>query len=206
VQHALRVLPELGNQLERAWRGDDSCEAGRHHAELEIAAGKGLRLPLVYNSGGYDSPEALALLDGVIDVYMPDMKYGDAALAKKYSHTPDYVRVNQAAVREMHRQVGDLALTADGIAQRGLLVRHLVLPGGIAGTEGVVRFLAEEISRNTWVNIMDQYRPSYRAAEYPELNRMITAEEFVEALDFARKYGLKRLDRRCSESWVVRWP
>jgi len=175
-------------------------------AALEIAAGKGLRLPLVYNSGGYDSPEALALLDGVIDVYMPDMKYGDAALAKKYSHTPDYVRVNQAAVREMHRQVGDLALTADGIAQRGLLVRHLVLPGGIAGTEGVVRFLAEEISRNTWVNIMDQYRPSYRAAEYPELNRMITAEEFVEALDFARKYGLKRLDRRCSESWVVRWP
>ena len=175
-------------------------------AALEIAAGRGLRLPLVYNTGGYDSPEALALLDGVVDIYMPDMKYGEPAMAKTYSHTPDYVRVNRAAVREMHRQVGDLRLTADGIAQRGLLVRHLVLPGGVAGTEEVVRFLAEEISRDTWINIMDQYRPSYRAAEYPELDRMIAAEEFVHALDLARRAGLKRLDRRCSESWVVRWP
>jgi putative pyruvate formate lyase activating enzyme len=175
-------------------------------AALEIAAGKGLRLPLVYNSGGYDSPEALALLDGVIDIYMPDMKYGDADLAKKYSHAPDYVRVNQAAVREMHRQVGDLKLTADNIAQRGLLVRHLVLPGGIAGTEAVVRFLAEEISRETYLNIMDQYRPTYRAGEYPELNRMITHDEYRKALDLAHRYGLKRLDRRCSESWVVQWP
>jgi putative pyruvate formate lyase activating enzyme len=175
-------------------------------AAVEIAARRGLRLPLVYNSGGYDSPEALALLDGVIDIYMPDMKYGDADLAKKYSHVPDYVRVNQAAVREMHRQVGDLMLTADNIARRGLLVRHLVLPGGIAGTEAVVRFLAEEVSRDTHVNVMDQYRPTYRAGEYPELDRMISRDEYREALDLARKYGLKRLDRRCSESWVVRWP
>ncbi|UCH74477.1 MAG: radical SAM protein [Rhodospirillales bacterium] len=175
-------------------------------AALDIAARRGLRLPLVYNSGGYDSPEALALLDGVIDIYMPDMKYGAANLAKKYSHTPDYVQVNQAAVREMHRQVGDLKLTADNIAQRGLLVRHLVLPNGIAGTEAVVRFLAEEISRETYVNIMDQYRPNYRASEYSELDRMITDEEYRAAVEVARSYGLKRLDRRCSESWVVRWP
>ena len=175
-------------------------------AALEIAAGKGLRLPLVYNSGGYDSLEALALLDGVIDIYMPDMKYGDADRAKKYSHTPDYVRVNQAAVREMHRQVGDLQLTADNIAQRGLLVRHLVLPGGNADTEAVVRFLAEEISRKTYLNIMDQYRPTYRAGEYPELDRTITQDEYRQALGFAHKYGLQRLNRRCSESWVVRWP
>jgi putative pyruvate formate lyase activating enzyme len=175
-------------------------------AALEIAARRGLRLPLVYNSGGYDSPEALALLDGVIDIYMPDMKYGDAELAKKNSHAPDYVRVNQAAVREMHRQVGDLKLAADNIAQRGLLVRHLILPNGIAGTEAVVRFLAREISRETYVNIMDQYRPTYRANEYPELDRMITAEEYRAAIDLAHRYGLNRLDRRCSESWVIRWP
>ena len=175
-------------------------------AALAIATGKGLRLPLVYNTGGYDSPEALALLDGVVDIYMPDMKYGDAAMAKNYSHTPDYVRVNRAAVREMHRQAGDLKLTADGVARRGLLVRHLVLPGGIAGTEEVVRFLAEEISRDTWINIMDQYRPAYRAGEYPELDRSITEGEYEAALNAARKAGLHRLDRRCTESWVVRWP
>jgi len=175
-------------------------------AALEIAARKGLRLPLVYNSGGYDSPEALALLDGVIDIYMPDMKYGDAELAKKYSHTPDYVAVNQTAVREMHRQVGDLKLTADNIAQRGLLVRHLVLPNGIAGTDEVMRFLARDISPKTYINIMDQYRPTYRASEYPELDRMITADEYRAAIDLAHRYGLSRLDRRCSESWVIRWP
>lgn len=173
---------------------------------LEIAAARGLRLPLVYNSGGYDSPEALALLDGVVDIYMPDMKYGDPEFARKYSHIRDYVAVSQAAVREMHRQVGDLKLTGDNIAQRGLLVRHLVLPGGVAGTEQVLRFLAEEISRDTWINIMDQYRPSYRAGEHPELDRAITPGEYREALDIAYRYGLKRLDRRCSESWVVPWP
>lgn len=175
-------------------------------AALVIAADQGLRLPLVYNTGGFDSLEALKLLDGVVDIYMPDMKYGDPDLAKKYSHVPDYVRVNQAAVREMHRQVGDLRLASDGIAERGLLVRHLVLPNGIAGTEQVMQFLAREISRDTYVNIMDQYRPTYRASEYPELNRMITAEEYRAALEAARRAGLRRLDRRCTDRWVVRWP
>ena len=173
-------------------------------AALSIAAGKGLRLPLVYNTGGHDSLEALALLDGVVDIYMPDMKYGDADLAKKYSRTPGYVAANRAAVREMHRQVGDLRTTADGIALRGLLVRHLVLPDGIAGTAAVARFLAEQVSPDTWINIMDQYRPAWRAGEYRELDRPITKQEYAEALEVARKAGLHRLDRRSTDRWFVR--
>jgi len=175
-------------------------------AALVIAAGEGLRLPLVYNSGGYDSLEALKLLDGVVDIYMPDIKYGDPELAAKYSHTPDYVRANRKAVREMHAQVGDLKLNADGIAERGLMVRHLVLPGGIAGTEQVMQFLAREISPDSFVNIMDQYSPAYRAGEYPELDRVVEAAEYEAALDAARKAGLHRIDRRISDRWVVRWP
>lgn len=161
---------------------------------VNIAAEQGLRLPLVYNSSGYDSPEALALLDGVIDIYMPDMKYGDDKLARKYSHVPDYVRVNQAAVREMHRQVGDLAINADRLAERGLLVRHLVLPNGISGVEKVLKFLAEEISTNTFLNLMGQYRPCYRAGENPGLDRPISSAEFSEALAIAQRYELQRLD------------
>jgi putative pyruvate formate lyase activating enzyme len=169
-------------------------------AALVIAAERGLRLPLVYNTGGYDSPEALALLDGVVDVYMPDMKYGDSELAHKYSHIRDYVRHNQAAVREMHRQVGNLVMDEDGIAQRGLLVRHLVLPEGIAGTEEVLRFLAEEISPDTFLNLMDQYRPCFKAAQFPELDRGIISAEYQEALELTRRYGLRRLDHRAAIS------
>ena len=161
---------------------------------LVLAAGAGLSLPLVYNTGGYDSPEALALLDGVIDIYMPDAKYGDSNNAKKYSKVPDYTQVNQAAIREMHRQVGDLVLDGEGIAQSGLLVRHLVLPGGLAGTQEVLRFLAEEISRRTYLNLMSQYRPCYRADERPELDRRPSASEFRQAHDLARSHGLERLD------------
>lgn len=158
------------------------------------AAGRGLRLPLVYNTGGYDSLEALALLDGIIDIYMPDMKYGDSTLARKYSKVRNYVEVNRAAVKEMHRQVGDLVLDAHGIAQRGVLVRHLVMPHGIAGTEEVLSFLANEISRNTYLNLMDQYRPCYRADEFPELDRPITQQEYRDALATAARLGLNRLD------------
>ena len=175
-------------------------------AALALAASEGLRLPLVYNSSGYDSPEALKLLDGIVDIYMPEMKYGDPALARKYSHTPDYVQANQAALREMHRQVGDLRLKADGIATRGLIVRHLVLPNGVAGTEQVMQFLAREISPDTYVNIMDRYQPVYRAGEYPELNRAITREEYEAAIAAARQAGLHRIDRHCSDRWVIRWP
>jgi len=163
---------------------------------LLIAVEKGLRLPLVYNTGGYDSLKTLKLLDGIVDIYMPDMKYSDPEIAWRYSKVKDYPAVNRAAVKEMHRQVGDLVLDERGIAVRGLLVRHLVLPNRLAGTEEIVRFLAEEISRNTYLNIMDQYRPCYKAHQIPELSRRITFEEYEEALEMARKVGLNRLDKR----------
>lgn len=163
-------------------------------AALLIAAQAGLRLPLVYNTGGYDSPEALALLDGVIDIYMPDMKYASAQVARYYSKIPHYPEINQAAVREMHRQVGDLQIDAQGLARRGLLVRHLVLPHNLAGTAEILRFIAEEISPNTYLNIMDQYHPAYRAALYPKLKRRITAQEYQDAIKQARQLGLQRLD------------
>jgi putative pyruvate formate lyase activating enzyme len=148
-------------------------------AAVTIAAGQGLELPLVYNTGGYDSLEALRLLDGIIDIYMPDMKYADTTNAHRFSHVRNYVDINRAAVREMHRQVGDLVMDERGIAERGLLVRHLVLPENVSGTDEVLAFLAEEISSNTYVNVMDQYRPCYRADENPPLDRRITGRDFA---------------------------
>ncbi|MFZ6019882.1 MAG: radical SAM protein [Chloroflexota bacterium] len=165
-------------------------------AAVLIAVQAGLRLPLVYNSGGYDSLEMLALLDGIVDIYMPDMKYGDDDTARRYSKVPRYVEVNQAAVREMQRQVGDLQLDEQGIARRGLLVRHLVLPNQLAGTEKVLQFLAEEISKSVYLNLMDQYHPAYQAGNYEELNRPITTQEYQQALAAARRWGLVRLDQR----------
>jgi putative pyruvate formate lyase activating enzyme len=165
-------------------------------AAVEIAAGKGLGLPLVYNTGGYDSLEALQLLDGIIDIYMPDMKYGDTEKVHHFSHVRDYVEVNRAAVREMYRQVGDLTLDENGIALRGLLVRHLVLPENISGTDRVLEFLAKEISPATYLNLMDQYRPCYRADENPPLDRPITSRDFSGALGWAESLGLHRLDSR----------
>ena len=170
-------------------------------ASVEIAAGRGLKLPLVYNSGGYDSLEALELLDGVVDIYMPDMKYGDADLARRYSHARDYPGVNQAAVKEMHRQVGDLVVDESGVATRGLLIRHLVLPDGLAGTEQVLSFVAREISVDTYINIMGQYRPCYRAADHPPLDRPVTGEECREGIRIAARYGLRRLDERNRGRW-----
>jgi putative pyruvate formate lyase activating enzyme len=162
---------------------------------LVIACGGGLHLPLVYNTGGYDSPQALALLDGVIDIYMPDMKYSQAAVARRYSRIGRYPEVNRAAVREMHRQVGDLVIGDDGLAIRGLLVRHLVLPGGLAGTREIVRFLTDEISSNTYLNLMDQYRPDFKAYDLPPLDRRTTSDEFAAAVKMARQAGLNRFDR-----------
>lgn len=163
-------------------------------AAVEIAAYQGLRLPLVYNTGGYDSPEALQLLDGIIDIYMPDMKYGDSRIARTYSKVRNYVEVNQSAVKEMYRQVGDLRLDEHGLALRGLLVRHLVLPEGLAGTRQVLEFIAREISPNTYLNLMDQYRPCFKADSYAEISRPISSKEYREALSLAEHYGLKRLD------------
>ncbi|MFQ6014810.1 MAG: radical SAM protein [Anaerolineae bacterium] len=165
-------------------------------AGLLIAVEAGLRIPLVYNTGGYDSLKTLALLDGIVDIYMPDMKYADKDIARRYSKIRDYPAVNQAAVKEMHRQVGDLVLDERGVAQRGLLVRHLVLPNNLAGTAEIVRFLAEEVSKDTYLNVMDQYRPCYKGYDIPEVNRRITAEEYQKAVHLAQEAGLHRLDDR----------
>jgi putative pyruvate formate lyase activating enzyme len=174
-------------------------------AALLIAAEKGLRVPLVHNTGGYDSLETLSLLDGIVDIYMPDMKYADEKVGRKYSKVKEYPQVNQAAVREMHRQVGDLVTDEQGIAQRGLLVRHLVLPNGLAGTSEIVRFLAEEISPETYVNVMSQYRPTYKAHEYPDIDRRPTMEGLEEAVSLAQEAGLTRLDeRRPRLVWLLR--
>jgi putative pyruvate formate lyase activating enzyme len=164
-------------------------------AAVLIAAQAGLCLPLVYNTGGYDALAMLRLLDGVVDIYMPDMKYAHAETGLRLSKAADYPQVNQAAVREMHRQVGDLRLDERGLASRGLLVRHLVLPDGLAGTAEIVRWLAE-LSTDTYLNIMDQYRPAYRAHDHPELNRRITRGEYAAAVKLALDAGLRRLDDR----------
>jgi putative pyruvate formate lyase activating enzyme len=164
-------------------------------AAAAMAAEDGLRLPLVYNTGGYDSLAALRLLDGVIDIYMPDMKYADAKLALRLSKVRNYTEVNRAAVQEMHRQVGDLLLDGRGLAQRGLLVRHLVMPAGLAGTPDVARFLADEISRDTYLNVMAQYHPAYKAHEHPPLDRRITPQEYADAVAACRAAGLYRFDR-----------
>jgi putative pyruvate formate lyase activating enzyme len=161
---------------------------------LDLAAGDGLCLPLVYNTGGFDCLTTLALLDGVVDIYMPDMKYSNPVLAERLSGACDYPRRNRQAVRAMHSQVGDLILNDQGVAVRGLLVRHLVLPGGWAGTGDIMRFLATEVSPLTAVNLMDQYRPMYRAREHAPLDRPLWAREFTDAESAARAAGLLRLD------------
>lgn len=161
---------------------------------LAIAARIGLNVPIIYNCGGYESLEAIRILDGVIDIYMPDFKYSDPDMAMKYSKAKDYPLVAKAVIKEMHRQVGDLIIDDRGIALRGLLVRHLVLPGGIAGTAEIIRFIAEEISKDTYINIMNQYYPCYKAFEHPPLDRRITTQEYAEAIDMALKAGLRRID------------
>jgi putative pyruvate formate lyase activating enzyme len=170
---------------------------------LLIAAEAGLRVPLVYNSGGYDSLKTLKLLDGVVDIYMPDMKYADADVAQRHSKISNYPAVNQAAVKEMHRQVGDLSTDKRGVARRGLLVRHLVLPEGLAGTAEITRFLRDEISRNTYINVMAQYRPCYRAHRLPPLDRRLSNREYAEAVRLAQEAGLRLDERRPRLRWVT---
>lgn len=162
---------------------------------LELAVERGLYLPLVYNTGGYDSVATLKLLDGIVDIYMPDMKYSDEGTAERFSGIKDYPQVNREAVREMHRQVGDFQMDEHGVAQRGLLVRHLVLPNRLSGTEEVVRFLAREMSTNTYLNIMAQYHPCYQAFDIPQLARPVNKPELSEAIDLAHQQGLHRLDQ-----------
>jgi putative pyruvate formate lyase activating enzyme len=163
---------------------------------LPPAIEAGLSVPLVYNTGGYDALETLNLLEGVIDIYMPDFKFSRSEPAEEFCHAPDYPQAAKKAIEEMHRQVGDLVLDDKGIALRGLLVRHLVLPGGLAGTEDVMKFLAQELSKKTYVNIMDQYHPCGDVAWSSLLSRRITAREFQDAVDAAQREGLIRLDKR----------
>jgi len=172
---------------------------------LVIAVEHGLRVPLVYNTGAYDSLESLKLLDGIVDIYMPDFKFWDPEIAHRYVKAKDYPEAARQAIKEMHRQVGNLLLDEHGLAKRGLLIRHLIMPGGLAGTREIMRFLAQEISPHTYVNIMAQYRPAGKVSskEYPEINRRITRAEYEEAVRIAYEEGIYRLDAR--ELSLHRW-
>lgn len=167
---------------------------------LIIAIEDGLVAPLVYNCGGYESIEIIKLLDGIIDIYMPDMKYGDNDMAERYSNAKSYFDIAKSVISEMYRQVGDLSTNKSGIAEKGLLVRHLVMPDNISGTGKVIDFIAS-LSNNTYLNIMDQYRPQYRACDYPEINRRIASEEFEKAIFLAKKAGLTRGFDHGRRSW-----
>jgi putative pyruvate formate lyase activating enzyme len=159
---------------------------------LVIAAENGLEIPLVYNCGGYESVETLKLLDNIFDIYMPDIKYSNSLNAEKYSGIKNYWEIVQEAVREMHRQVGILKISRSGIAQRGLIIRHLVLPNNLTGSNKVFEFIAKEISVDSYVNIMDQYRPAYNARFHNELNRGISDIEYMNAIESAKDFGLHR--------------
>jgi putative pyruvate formate lyase activating enzyme len=172
---------------------------------LSYAVEGGLKIPLVYNTGGYDSVASLRMLEGIFDIYMPDFKFWDPEMARRYLKAPDYPERAREAIKEMHRQVGDLILDENGIALRGVLLRHLVMPGGLAGTREIMRFVARDISRNTYVNIMDQYRPCGNASNYPPLDRSITPDEYEEALRSAREEGITRLDGRERKMRIIRW-
>jgi putative pyruvate formate lyase activating enzyme len=161
-------------------------------ASLPEAIEKGLRLPIVYNCSGYESIEVIRLLEGIVDIYMPDEKYMDEKYSKRFSNARDYPEVIKIVLKEMHRQVGDLTTNSKGVAERGLLIRHLVMPNGVASSEAVLKFIAEEISVHSYVNIMDQYRPEYQAHEYPEINRRITQKEYLEAIQWAKHHHLYR--------------
>ncbi len=156
------------------------------------ARAEGLAIPIVYNCGGYENPALLRELDSLVDIYMPDFKYGGDTQASSFSGVERYVEYCTASLMEMHRQVGDLRMDARGVARRGLLVRHLVLPGGISGSRAVIDFLAE-LSTDTYLNIMDQYHPAYRASEYPALSRRPTRTEMDDVIGYARSRGMTQV-------------
>lgn len=165
---------------------------------LMRAVEMGLRLPLVYNTGAYDSLEVLSLLDGVVDIYMPDFKFWDPAKAKRYLRAPDYPEVARQAIREMHRQVGSLVLGEDGVARRGVLLRHLIMPCDLAGTAAILRWVADELGRDAYVNLMAQYRPCgcVGGDAFPEIARRCTPAEIACGIQCADSAGLRRIDRR----------
>lgn len=157
---------------------------------LSIAIPKGLKIPIVYNTGGYELPEIIKLLDGIIDIYLPDMRYGDNETAVKYSCAPDYPKYNQEAVEEMYRQVGNAEIDDSGVIKRGLIVRHLVLPHNIAGTGRIMEFIATRLSKNTYISLMSQYLPYYKAGGFTEISRRISPREYQDAKEIMRSYGL----------------
>jgi putative pyruvate formate lyase activating enzyme len=162
---------------------------------LERAAGKGLRLPLVYNTCGWERAEILRALDGIVDIYLPDFKYWDGAMAAKYSAgAASYPELTKASLLEMHRQVGVAKPDPDGIVRRGLMIRHLVMPNGVSGTKQVVEWIAENLPKDTYLNLMSQYRPEYKAFEHPEIARRLTGREYEDAVGWARAAGLTNLD------------
>ena len=161
---------------------------------LQLTVKKGFRLPLVYNSGGYDREETIGLLDGIFDIYMPDFKFWEEEWAEKYCDVKNYTKIAMSAIKEMYRQVGDLTMDDQGIAFRGLLIRHLVMPRDVAGTSRIMKFISKEISRKTYVNVMDQYRPCGGALNDELINRPLTTQEFKEAMTMAVDAGLTRLD------------
>jgi len=160
---------------------------------LEVAIEKGLSLPLVYNCGGYESEEVIEILEGVIDIYMPDAKFSSQVVSEKFCHAKDYFENLKKVLKIMHKQVGDLKIE-DGIAQRGLLIRHLVMPNDLSGTKEIMEFIAKEISLDSYINIMAQYRPCGQAYKFPEINRKITSDEYEKAKEIARSFGLYRFD------------
>ncbi|PQP34656.1 radical SAM protein, partial [Desulfobacteraceae bacterium SEEP-SAG9] len=165
-------------------------------AALERAIEEGLSVPLIFNTGGYDNVETLKILEGIFDIYMPDFKFWDPEIADATCKAKDYPEMARRAIIEMHRQVGDLEIDEAGIARRGLLIRHLVLPSGLAGTREIIKFIAKKISSNTYVNIMPQYRPCGRASEMEELSIRLSADDYNNALQAAGEEGLTRLDSR----------
>ncbi|MGA2384801.1 MAG: radical SAM protein [Gemmatimonadales bacterium] len=171
---------------------------------LAVAVAGGLRLPIVYNTGGYDALESLALLDGVMDIYMPDFKLWSRGKSRRYLMAVDYPEAARAAIAEMHRQVGPLVIGENGVAVRGVLLRHLVMPGCLDETRAILEWIASDLGRDTYVNLMDQYRPAGKVSRdrFPEINRRLTSAEYREALEIARRVGLRRLDGRSPERRV----
>jgi putative pyruvate formate lyase activating enzyme len=161
-------------------------------ASFPEAIEMGLRLPIVYNCSGYESIEVIRLLKDIVDVYMPDVKFMKGEYSEKFCNAPDYPWVTKNVLEEMHCQVGDLTLNSDGIAERGLLIRHLVMPKEVSSSEEVFQFIAEKISVHSYINVMEQYRPEFRAEGYPEINRRITPKEYLEAIQMAKRFGLYR--------------
>jgi len=161
---------------------------------LLVACPKGLKIPLVYNTGGYDSPDTIKKLKGIFDIYLPDIKYSDNSYAEKYSNAPDYWDNCKSSVKEMHNQTGTFSTDLSGVAVKGLMVRHLILPNDLSGSCKILEFIASEISKDTYINIMDQYHPCYKSYEYKELQKRITSSELNSVIEYAKKLGLKKTE------------